>query len=289
MIHSDQLSLAFQKISPAYGASPQILNLTLSQSEADAWMYLGALFAAGSVEVHDCWAETRHLVDYCGGEQALKALDMLIASHPSVDIGEDSVDPWFSGHEEDALFERLKSAAEMWVTTARPARVFDILKFLNEAEKAQSELRGRLFAHWSNVTAHREELVRSATHSPIEEALGLELVRRGCMVVPPRNVGTVLDFERDRSIPAVLYVQRTFEQYRADFFVTKPGCGSGFVVECDGHAFHEKTKEQAARDKQRDRWFLSRGFPTMRFTGSELFNQVGRCADEVLGQIAAFA
>ena len=102
-------------------------------------------------------------MEYCGGEQALKALDMLIASHPSLDIGEESVEPWLSGPEEDALFERLKSAAEMWVTTARPARVFDILKFLNEAEKAQSELRGRLFAHWSSVTAHREELVRNPT------------------------------------------------------------------------------------------------------------------------------
>ena len=83
----------------------------------------------------------------------------------------------------------------------------------------------------------------------------------------------------------MLYVQRSFDQYRADFFVTRPGRESGFIVECDGHAFHEKTKEQAARDKQRDRWFLSQGYPTMRFTGSEIFNQVGRCADEVLGQV----
>ena len=145
MIHSDQLSLAFQNVSPAYGASPQILGLTLSESEADAWMYLGALFAAGSVEVHDCWPETRRLVDYCGGEQALRALDMLIASHPSLDIGDEGVDPWLSGPEEDALFERLKSAAEMWVTTSRPSRVFDILKFLNDHPRAADARRGWRF------------------------------------------------------------------------------------------------------------------------------------------------
>ncbi|MEL7469967.1 MAG: DUF559 domain-containing protein [Pseudomonadota bacterium] len=210
-----------------------------------------------------------------------------MTAHPSLDIAEgrsgDGV--WMCEPHEDALFERLKSAAEMWVTTARPARVFDILQFLNEAERAQSALRGRLFAHWSSVTSHREALIREHAQSPIEEALGLALVRRGCMVVPPRNVGTVLEFERDTRIPAVLHMQRPFEQYRADFFVTKPGSHSGFIVECDGHDFHEKTKQQAARDKQRDRWFLSRGWPTMRFTGSEIYNRGGRCADEVIRQV----
>ena len=45
------------------------------------------------------------------------------------------------------------------------------------------------------------------------------------------------------------------------------------AVECDGHEFHEKTKQQAARDKARDR---------DRFTGSEIWKDPGACADEVL-------
>lgn len=46
------------------------------------------------------------------------------------------------------------------------------------------------------------------------------------------------------------------EGFRADFLI---GWNHGrhdqtsIVVECDGHAFHERTKEQAARDKSRDR------------------------------------
>lgn len=129
------------------------------------------------------------------------------------------------------------------------------------------------------------QTVRRYANSPIEEMLGLELVQRGCVDIPPADIGTVHEFAIDPDIPGILTMQREFNQYRADFFVTAPLCSGGFVLECDGHDFHEKTKEQAARDKQRDRWFLSRGYPTMRFTGSEIFNEVERCADEVIEQI----
>ena len=53
------------------------------------------------------------------------------------------------------------------------------------------------------------------------------------------------------------------------------------VVECDGHDFHERTKAQAARDRQRDRRLQDAGFRVFRFTGSELFNKPMACADEV--------
>lgn len=42
------------------------------------------------------------------------------------------------------------------------------------------------------------------------------------------------------------------------------------VVECDGHEFHERTKEQAERDRSRDRRLQSEGIRVFRFTGSEL-------------------
>lgn len=56
---------------------------------------------------------------------------------------------------------------------------------------------------------------------------------------------------------------------------------AGIAIECDGHAFHEKTKEQAARDKDRDRRILVAGFPVMRFTGSEIYRDVHRCVEQV--------
>ncbi|MEM6623668.1 MAG: DUF559 domain-containing protein [Pseudomonadota bacterium] len=248
----------------AVAVSPQILGLTLSEPAADAWMYLGALFTFGDVENHGQVAATRELLEYCAGEAAAVAYDQVRSDAAPDDR------------------ELLMSAAEMWIGQARPSRLFDVLSATNDAVQALSELRGRLFFHFAQEQAHRERMVSQYANSPIEEALGLELVRRGCAVLPPVNVGYVHGYMADTTIPAVLYMQHDFGRYRADFFVTVPRVGGVVVVECDGHDFHEKTKQQAARDKQRDRWFLSKGWPTMRFTGSEIHYQVERCADEVM-------
>lgn len=56
---------------------------------------------------------------------------------------------------------------------------------------------------------------------------------------------------------------------------------AGVAVECDGHAFHEKTKQQASRDKARDRAILAAGYPTVRFSGSDIHSSAKSCADEV--------
>src|SRR6202012_2567100 len=50
------------------------------------------------------------------------------------------------------------------------------------------------------------------------------------------------------------------------------------VVECDGHDFHERTKEQVARDKARDRAMTLAGVKVLRFTGSEIYNDAYECA-----------
>jgi very-short-patch-repair endonuclease len=53
------------------------------------------------------------------------------------------------------------------------------------------------------------------------------------------------------------------------------------VVECDGHEFHEKTKEQAARDKSRQCDPEIAGWRVMRFTGSMIWRDHRWCADRV--------
>jgi very-short-patch-repair endonuclease len=54
------------------------------------------------------------------------------------------------------------------------------------------------------------------------------------------------------------------------------------AVECDGHDFHEKTAEQAKRDKSRDRELLNEGYPVMRFTGTEISSDPLKCTDQVV-------
>lgn len=54
------------------------------------------------------------------------------------------------------------------------------------------------------------------------------------------------------------------------------------IVECDGHDFHERTKDQAARDRSRDRSATLSGIELLRFTGSELWRDPWGCAGEII-------
>lgn len=56
---------------------------------------------------------------------------------------------------------------------------------------------------------------------------------------------------------------------------------AGIAVECDGHDFHEKTKEQASRDKKRDREILKAGFPVVRFSGSDIYRSPADCVEQI--------
>lgn len=55
-----------------------------------------------------------------------------------------------------------------------------------------------------------------------------------------------------------------------------------FLVECDGHEWHERTKGQATRDKRRDRSLAAAGHSVLRFTGSEIFSNPRASAKEAL-------
>lgn len=68
--------------------------------------------------------------------------------------------------------------------------------------------------------------------------------------------------------------QQELGKYKVDFFVyvIRGPKSKEFIIECDGHDFHEKTKEQAKHDKERDRFLQSLGYPVYRFTGSEIYN-----------------
>lgn len=81
-----------------------------------------------------------------------------------------------------------------------------------------------------------------------------------------------------------IYLQRRIGPYRPDIaiiYAPERDIYLRVIVECDGHEFHEKNKEQAARDKSRDRFLLGRGWPVLRFTGSEIHRDAAKCAQEV--------
>ena len=72
-------------------------------------------------------------------------------------------------------------------------------------------------------------------------------------------------------------------KYRVDFLITfLRNKKRKIVVECDGHDFHEKTKEQAKHDKERDRYFTAEGYEVYHYTGSEIYNDF----DDIEQQLA---
>lgn len=84
-----------------------------------------------------------------------------------------------------------------------------------------------------------------------------------------------------------VYTQVQLDKYRADLFVewTTTGFQGAIrraVVECDGHEFHERTKEQARHDRRRDRDVQGFGLPVLRFTGSEIYANAVGCGKQVL-------
>lgn len=54
------------------------------------------------------------------------------------------------------------------------------------------------------------------------------------------------------------------------------------AVELDGHDFHERTKEQARRDRARERRLIAMGWTVVRFTGSEVYQDAERSVREAL-------
>lgn len=53
------------------------------------------------------------------------------------------------------------------------------------------------------------------------------------------------------------------------------------AIEVDGHDFHEKTKEQARRDKFRDRMLQKAGYRVLRYTGSEVWKDSNAVVREI--------
>ncbi|XWN32721.1 MAG: DUF559 domain-containing protein [Devosia sp.] len=79
--------------------------------------------------------------------------------------------------------------------------------------------------------------------------------------------------------------------YRADFAFRTGYLGQEqfLVVECDGHDFHDRTKEQASRDRARDRTLLEIGIPVIRFTGRDVWADAMGCAEQISDQLSRHA
>jgi len=87
--------------------------------------------------------------------------------------------------------------------------------------------------------------------------------------------------EVDYSRASIIVVpQFQWNNYRIDFCLYSK-LSTELFIECDGHEFHERTKEQAERDRSKDRLIQEAGIPILRFTGRELYRDPMDCVMQV--------
>jgi len=126
--------------------------------------------------------------------------------------------------------------------------------------------------------------------SPIEEVYAVALwvvAEVGFRNVYVSDGKKCVDISRGRFRAGEVIIEPQFQcgDYRIDFRVThhenglNPTC---VLIECDGHDYHERTKEQAAADRSRDRALTTAGWKLLRFTGSEIWRDPIKCAEETL-------
>lgn len=137
-----------------------------------------------------------------------------------------------------------------------------------------------------------------ACGSPIEEAMLMALLTVGLQAGDGACVGNLRI--GDEMAPDTLHIFPQFkvDRFRVDFqveLVCRHGFGEDDVdrfavlVECDGHDYHERTKDQAKRDKARDRKLQAAGHTVLHFTGSEIWADPLAPAIEVYDYLAAEA
>lgn len=153
-----------------------------------------------------------------------------------------------------------------------------VSELLSDLEKYEESVKEILYEEIEEYVWILEGVLQG-TESPIERMMAITLDR----IVNTsylQKIGDVFDLYNQSKIKINDEIT-----YRVDFLLVfsmqETGFTKKFVVECDGHDYHERTKEQATRDKERDRRLMDAGYYVIRFSGSEIFKDPYKCARQV--------
>ena len=120
--------------------------------------------------------------------------------------------------------------------------------------------------------------------SPIEQAFSIELTTMPLHLYS-RFTGGMIDVD---GVHKQMTVQAEGKNYRVDFMIpvvyrtSENNYCKTFIVECDGHDYHEKTKEQIAKNNQRERDLKAAGYEVIRFSGSDIYKSVYKCVLDLM-------
>ena len=169
--------------------------------------------------------------------------------------------------------------------------------------------------HLDNNVSALNRIMREACESPAEQLMVAALAAE----LNVHLVDGPTQYRRGRLVAQVpvplleryfiqIFPQHELElegrKYRADFMIRLTRANDyrtenaifsvgrsylDFVLEVDGHDYHERTKEQAKRDRSRDRAMFKAGYTVWRFTASEVYNDPAGAAHEVQEYLSAQA
>lgn len=115
--------------------------------------------------------------------------------------------------------------------------------------------------------------------SPIEQLLAIKLEEINLLGMYQYN-----PFIDVIAIEKQSWIDCKKQKYRVDFLIPvvyKNQENKLFVIECDGHEFHQKTKEQVEKDNEKTRNLQKAGYEVIRFSGTEIWHKPYQCASEV--------
>lgn len=188
------------------------------------------------------------------------------------------------------------SSSASWKTTCNPVLMVDhFSKFrsaidwpdLNEPEEApiREFIPLRVAMIKAVQCAAESATMAVVTESPIETIFGAKLalaLRPVC-----EELGWTFTVGAQPDADVSLQPQYPLQQYRYDFAILAKGQSRPLIlIECDGKEFHS-TEQQQANDRRKDKAALRAGIQLVRFSGSDINNDIDRCIRRTLRSMAA--
>lgn len=144
-----------------------------------------------------------------------------------------------------------------------------------------------VYGHFEYYIYNNTSFFSLICESPIEVMLGVGFFAAWNMnysFMPPLRISSEeVIHQWDRKTILVIPQYQVADLRRIDFLILGMNGNEEvrIAVECDGHDFHERTKEQAANDRFVDRQLQAAGYHVMRFTGSEIYNSLHHVTEEL--------
>lgn len=158
----------------------------------------------------------------------------------------------------------------------------NVLDFLNRASSDYGRIKTEEFSQ-----GQYSDLLEKELRSPIEEIFYVAMHVMCAANYTEINPDPIFNESTGEWRPGYgvgMYSQFKIGKYRVDFLIesTDGPQPNQVVIELDGHAFHDKDKNQRAYEKARDRFLVANGYRVLHFTGSEVVADPYKVAYEAL-------